>query len=664
MIRCVVAVLALIGLAVPTPSRTRGFQEPSSARDGELRLEREAGNDWVDPFGKPLPWSSLAGDGWNVVLAIGCECPLARLYATRIEELADRPEFAEVRWTLVSVMPQDGPLDLQQFRNEFGRRLPLAKDVSGTLVEAARLERVPTALLISPDGRIVYRGRVDDQYEVGRRREAPTRQDLADALDSALGGRPIELTPIDAPGCLIPVARPAVAEPTYLFSRDIAPILDRHCVRCHRPGDIGPMALIDGDEVAGWSEMILETIDDGRMPPWHAADPAGSFRNENRMEPHEREVIATWIEQGCPLGDPNERPVPPTFAASWRMPTAPDQVIELPGEGCPVPAEGTVEYQYFVVDPGWTEDRWLVGAQLLPGVDSVVHHAIVFLRSPETDRFDGLGWVAAYVPGQEPIRYDDGLARRIPAGSKLIFQMHYTPDGSPRVDRSRLGLWFTDESQVRDEVVTAMLVNSSFEIPPQASRHEVTASQQGWPEGTRLLAVAPHMHVRGKGIEVTLDESGVSSPLLRVPRYDFGWQHTYRLAEPRLLAPGTAVSFRATFDNSSANIANPDPTRAVRWGEQTWQEMAVVFLDLAIPRDETANRVDGSASADRRQRGLEFLRRFDADGDGKLKRSEVPETFSAFAFERVDANEDDRLDADELQQVDQAGVGRRSERRR
>lgn len=646
-----VAIFGTVPFASPLDSCVAAQDPPSAASTSLPTVDWEV-CDWVDAYGKPASLPEVEGSSFRVLLLISTECPLARLYVERCQTLSSR--WSSVDWRVIAVTPQDGPTDMQRFQSEMSLTLPLIKETSGALIDALELERVPTAVLVSGAGEVKYMGRVDDQYEVGERRPEATRSELIEAIEACLQGDSVPVSRTEAPGCLITRKRPLSESSTVTYSEHVAAILDRRCNSCHRPGDIGPMSFLDGEETSNWSDMILEVIEDGRMPPWNSTDDSGTFVNENRLTPDELQTIRDWVEQGAPLGDPSARPGVPAFASSWRMPTEPDEIIELPAGGFEVPASGTVDYQYFVIDPGWTEDRWVKAVQLLPGASSVVHHAIAFTRSPETHRFDGLGMLAAFVPGQEPTRYTSNMARRIPAGSKIVFQMHYTPSGRVETDCSKLGLWFADESEVEWEVVTGMVVDSSFEIPPEASRFVVTEDHASWPDGARLLSLAPHMHVRGRSVEVDLNRDSETRRLLTVPAYDFNWQHTYKFAEPVELADGWSIESRMTFDNSSGNVANPDPKRYVRWGEQTWEEMAVLFLDIALPRDLTRTRSTAIAERKDQERiKLEtFIARFDRDRSGSVERSEVPETFGVFAFDRQDRNNDSLIDLSDLEETE------------
>jgi hypothetical protein len=297
-----------------------------------------------------------------------------------------------------------------------------------------------------------------------------------------------------------------------------------------------------------------------------------------------------------------------------------------------------------------------------PGNRRVVHHCIAFVRPPDGSDFTDFGLLAAYVPGQRNMILPSGFAKRIPAGSKIVIQMHYTPTGRPEKDLTELGLLYADPDQVTHEVVAHGGIEHEFEIPPRDGAHEVTGQIGHYPRNGQLLSIMPHMHLRGKSFQLNARRGATSQRLLNVPRYDFNWQHSYQLAEPLPLDDVDRMDFRAVFDNSADNPFNPDPTQTVTWGDQTWQEMAVVFIEVAVPRDGVASAQTEPASADSVPESAEiasrtgaseafaqrYMQKFDADGDGWLVKSEVPDSVRLFAFRRFDHNNDGRLDLDEL----------------
>lgn len=449
-------------------------------------------------------------------------------------------------------------------------------------------------------------------------------------------------------------------------------MLQKHCVECHRTGEIGPFSLESFEDVVGWAETSMEVIDNGRMPPWHADSQHGSFANARQMPDEDKQVIRDWIAAGLPRGDENQLPEPAVFASGWQTGQKPDFEFSMSERPYQIPAEGTVEYQYFVVDPGFKEEKWVTAAQVIPGNRSVVHHAIVFIRPPDDQKFRGVGWLTAYVPGQRMIPMPAGHARRVPAGSRFVFQMHYTTNGIPHEDLSKVGIVLTDRQNVTDEMITLIGIDQEFEIPPHAASHEVSGKVRWMPKTGKLLAIAPHMHVRGKSFNLYSEKDGHSETLLHVPQYDFNWQHSYVLAEPLPLSSVDQLTFKTTFDNSEKNPFNPDPTQWVNWGDQTWEEMAVVFLEVSEPlepqstaaaggnasiaaAEPSASSADSSDDAMLREKKIaafvdEFFERLDTNGDGILSRLEAPVALRTH-FGRYDANGDQIVERSEIRQI-------------
>jgi len=258
------------------------------------------------------------------------------------------------------------------------------------------------------------------------------------------------------------------------------------------------------------------------------------------------------------------------------------------------------------------------------------------------------GYDAIFVPGQRVKSYPAGMARHIAAGSRLIFQVHYTPNGSEQFDQSRVGMTFVDPQSVEHEVRTASAVNTEFRIPARDADYRVESASPRFPADARLLALTPHMHLRGKSFfyEAILP-GGERKPLLDVPRYDFNWQTAYRLAEPMDLPAGTRIHCEARFDNSDANPNNPDPSKTVRWGEQTWDEMMIGYYDYVVP---VAERKAIAAGDGDQKRVEDLFDRLDANADGKVEISEVPKKFHAL-FKILDRNSDEALSVEEMSKL-------------
>lgn len=627
---------------------------------------------------QPIAWQ--ADTKLRVVAFLGCDCPVAKLYARRLEELRGRFDPQKVQWIGVISNPQDSIEDIRSFAKEMQVSFPFIKDTDQSLASSWKVSRTAEVLLVNQQNEVLYRGRVDDQYAPGITRSKTAREDLALAIGSALEGKAPEIPVTEPVGCKIaytnkPMDTDSSQVASVTYADQVAPIFNKHCTECHRPGEIGPFDITDTAELQGWSEMILETIDTGRMPPWHADPAHGSFKNSRAISREEIETVRQWVRAGAPLGDTSKLAAPKLSDSGWRFGREPDLIVPMSTRAYNIPASGTVDYQYFVVDPKITEDRWIASAQVIPGDPSVVHHAIVFIRPPDDAEFIGIGWLTAYVPGQMATRFPEGYARKIPAGSKFVFQMHYTPNGRATSDLSKIGMTFVDEPTVDHEVFTVVGIDQDFEIPPGAKDHSVTARVPRFPKDGHLLAVSPHMHVRGKAFELRARRGDSSEILLNVPRYDFNWQHTYEWTDMIPLADIDGLEFTATFDNSDANPTNPAPGEYVMWGDQTWEEMAVAFFEVSRPRN-TSNQANRSSIAQRSERSAgamnktsnvqnvsaekyadDYIAKFDTDKDGIVSWEESPRVLRDFGFFRIDRNSDRQITREELIQAGQRRGG-------
>jgi len=374
------------------------------------------------------------------------------------------------------------------------------------------------------------------------------------------------------------------------FSKDIAPIFYKNCVQCHRAGEIAPMSLMTYKEARPWARSIREKVLTREMPPWHADPQHGEFANDRRLSQQEIDTIAAWVDQGAKEGDPKSLPPAPEFVDGWNI-GKPDVVFHLPQE-YPVPASGVVEYKYFTVPTNFTEDKWIQAAEIRPGNRAVVHHIIVFVRSGNEPQ----KLLVGYAPGEQPAIYSKGVGRKIPAGSSLVFQVHYTPNGTATTDRSYVGLVFARETP-KQELLTRPVLNMRFVIPPGDPNYRVESSYT-FTEDAHIYSLMPHMHLRGKSFEFRLIyPDGTSKTILSVPNYSFAWQSYYVLKQPVAAPKGTRIHCIAHFDNSDKNKYNPDPTKEVRWGDQTWEEMMIGWTSYTLdkeradsPRAATASR--------------------------------------------------------------------------
>lgn len=586
-----------------------------------------------------------------VVLAfLGAECPMAKQYGAKLGAMAKEYEGKGVAFIGLNPNSQDSLAQLGAFVRQHEIGFPVLKDVGNVVADRLGVRRTPEVVVLDAARGIRYSGRIDDQYGIGFIKDKPLREDLRLAVDELLAGKPVSVAKTESTGCLIGRVREPKAGAAVTYSNQIARLFQQRCVECHRAGEIAPFSLDNYKRAAGWADMILEVVNDGRMPPWHADPKFGKFRNERRLSDEEKQLIKDWVTAGAPEGNPAEQPAAKSYTQGWQLEKEPDAVVPMRAKPYDVPAEGVVRYQYFVGDPGFKEDKWIKAHEVIPGNRAVVHHVLVFAKGPKDRDLPGEGglhgFLASYVPGLRSEPYPPGMAKRIAAGSQIVFQIHYTPIGSKQQDLTRLGLVFADEKDIKYEVKTTSAVQRRINIPPGDDNWRTEATSASTPAGALLLGYSPHMHLRGKAFSYEAmfpDKS--QEMLLKVPNYDFNWQTFYRLQEPRPLPRGTRIHAVAHFDNSEKNLSNPDPKKTVRWGDQTWDEMMIGYFDLAIPRDP--NNPDGVANLEATARAELIAKTLDKNGDGQITREELPERLKSL-FDRLDVDKKGFLTIDEI----------------
>jgi mono/diheme cytochrome c family protein len=388
------------------------------------------------------------------------------------------------------------------------------------------------------------------------------------------------------------------------YSRDVAAILNKNCVTCHRPGEVAPMSLMTYKEVRPWARAIREKVLQRVMPPWFADSKYGDFSNDCRLSEKDIETISSWVGAGSPEGDPKALPPSPKFVEGWTI-GKPDVVLSMPVEYS-IPAGGVIPYKFFAVPTNFTEDKYVQLAEIRQGNRKLVHHVIVDVMYPDqgtlppagevrpealfsrrqsagdsTRRGDSDGRLVGWAPGEAPLSLRPGQAKLVKKGSVLIFQVHYTTNGTAGTDRSSVGLIFS-KVPVEKRVITAGAVARELAIPPGDPNYEARSTFE-FKQDSHIDSLHPHMHFRGKDFEYKLvTPDGNSRILLSVPKWDFGWQLTYFLKEPVAAPRGSKLECVAHYDNSDKNRFNPDPTKLVRWGQQTWDEMMIGYLDYTI----------------------------------------------------------------------------------
>jgi hypothetical protein len=421
------------------------------------------------------------------------------------------------------------------------------------------------------------------------------------------------------------------------FYRDVLPVLQKDCQGCHRPGEAAPMSFLTYDQTRPWAKAMKTAVLAKQMPPWFADPHVGKFSNDRTLSAAEVDTLVSWADTGAKAGNPKDAPKPIEWVEGWRI-GKPDMVVEMP-IAFEVPASGTIDYQYIVVPLGLKEDAYIQIAEARPGNPAVVHHILAFIRepgnqmmrdakpgvpfvpkdhvrtenqTPEQRKRGGQGGggffgdvLAGYAPGTVPVVMRPGEARLIKAGSDIVLQMHYTANGKPATDKSRVGVVFSKEKPT-NRVMSLAAATNDFEIPAGDPNYKVESKLKLQHDVT-MVSMLPHMHFRGKDFEYRVTyPTGEKETLLTVPKYDFNWQLTYELAQPKLLPKGTLIECTAHFDNSANNKYNPDPTKVVHFGEQTWEEMMFGFFEVSVPLNVTTMDImRGPAPPQKKESGAE-----------------------------------------------------------
>src|SRR5262249_44245465 len=349
-----------------------------------------------------------------------------------------------------------------------------------------------------------------------------------------------------------------VTSTNVTFTKDVAPIFFKSCAECHRPGEIAPFSVLNYKEVRPWAKSIREKVASREMPPWHADPNHGEFLNDRRLTQKEIDIILAWVDDGVKEGDPTEMPPAPKFVEGWAIGT-PDETFSTAEQQ--VPAEGVIKYKYLAVPTDFKQDRWITAAEIRSTGKSAVHHVIVFIQDGDSTSPTSRGnLLVGVAPGEQPAKYLPGTGKKIPAGAKLILQMHYTPNGKATTDVTTLGLKYATEPP-KHTIQTRPVLNTSFKIPAGEPNYEVKSAFT-FGEDVHLTSLMPHMHLRGKDMEIKATfPDGRMKVLLYVPRYDFNWQTYYVPKSPVAIPKGTKIECTAHFDNSPTNKFNPDPSK-------------------------------------------------------------------------------------------------------
>ncbi len=490
---------------------------------------------------------------------------------------AVRSSFQEkgVQFLMINSTGKDSREEIKKEAETHDIEFPILEDKAQLAAEALQLYRSGEAIVLDPETwSVSYRGPVNQ---------------LAVALDAHLNGELLAENQIDVKGTALPIKHTdKSAFATISYSLDVAPILKEKCIKCHVEGGIAPFAMKDHATVFGWSQMMREVLRTKRMPPWHADPHYGTFADDLSLTTEELQTLVHWIDAGALKGEEEADPLAEyrPEKKEWTL-GEPDLIIQLNKEE--VPATGVIDYRYQIFEVDLNYDVYATAIQVIPDNDEVLHHLLVSVVYPDgymepIDRrspwLDGL--FAAWAPGQNVETFPENTGRVLPAGSKLHFQLHYTTNGKAQSDASTIGIYYTDKKP-ENEYLLAGAFRTDIELKP--NEYYENSAKYRFDKEVTIYGLSPHMHYRGKEMKfVALYPDGKRETLLNVPNYNFNWQRTYRLAEPKTLPARTVIFVDAVFDNTAKNTFNPAPEKTVYWGDFSFDEMLIGYMSFQYGR--------------------------------------------------------------------------------
>lgn len=594
---------------------------------------------FADLAGKTGKLSDFAAKKLLVVAVTKATCPVSKKFAPTLLQLEKEYAAKGVEFLFVNPTKTDKPVS--QFHGRY------VHDTEGKLAAALGFTSTTEVVVLDPARTVVYRGAIDDQYGIGYSLNAPKTHFLTAALDALLADKRPDVQATTAPGCSLDLVK-STSTTTITYHNRVSRIVQQNCQECHRAGGVGPFALESYDDVVSHKGTIRKVVDKGTMPPWFAAGPKANeqshFVNDRSLSKADKDDLLAWLKSDLPKGDVADAPRPKVWPAEWQI-GKPDAIFQI-GKPIQVKATGTMPYQNVTVETNFNEDKWVEAYEVKPTAKAVVHHVLVHVipnkgglgrllpgaRVGVTPTVDDerQGYFAAYVPGNGHVLLPPGFARKLPKGATLRFQIHYTPNGEATEDQTRVGFVFAKEPP-KHVIKVGAVMQPGIRIPPGDPNREEVAKLKV-PADIVVRSLMPHTHVRGKACRYELTApNGTTTTLLDVPHYDFNWQLRYVFAEPVRVPKGSTLTFTVWYDNSDKNPANPDPTKLVRWGPQTSDEMHLGYVEYIV--DVASEGVEPFKSDEKPtipkegiaipERFKTLLEKYDTNGDKKLDEKEI-----------------------------------------
>jgi thiol-disulfide isomerase/thioredoxin len=520
-------------------------------------------------------------------------CPVAQHYLPRLQELHERYADQGIQFVGIYNAQETLPRDIAAHGLAAGLSFPIVWDEGQKATQAFGVDRVPQAVLLDGQKRVVYSGRIDDQYRNGAVQPNVSRHDLAEAIDEMLAGKQVSVAETPVEGCRVtPWREPSFAH-EVTFHEHVEPILQKRCQSCHHDGTAAPFSLVTYDEAAAQGEMLAEVVRDGRMPPWYAHAEFGSFSNDPSLTPEERNLVVAWVNANMPRGDSSKAPAPLEFAKTeWRI-GEPDLVLTMK-KPHKIQATGFIPYKYIFLPPAFADDTYVEAIEIRPHNRAVVHHCNAFYVDAATMKGDSSTFITGYVPGGVPFTLTPGLAQRIPKNSVIGLQIHYVTTG--KEEESTISIGFRYSRHPVQKITHFVLLDPrNIAIPPGDAFHEMK-SRTTMKQDSTLLGLFTHMHLRGR--DMTFNAyypDGKAETLLQIPNYNFEWQLGYICPMPpheKKIPAGTQIEAVAHFDNSKFNPYNPDPNYTVPYGDQSYDEMFNGFIFYVHDEDQLNLQID------------------------------------------------------------------------